>query len=242
MNQSSVEALKQDQCKKLFVGLLRDLTGVFFGCQTKTQYEQVWDWIYPTFIEIIAKGAGLLYDIPTVTSPLLKLAIQMATNRGGRLDFGCSSANGILLFREISKIIVEYGTKIAGVTPPPTARYTYKLKGIYLTFKLMVQALSGNYVNFAIFELYGDPCLSNALNVCMELSREIKQDDLQAYPKLAEAYFHFLQYLCKNHLKYVLQLDTQFFMQMVLFIREGLNHQSKLNTNKQIFLTIAIFF
>ena len=54
----------------------------------------------------------------------------MATNRGGRLDFGCSSANGILLFREISKIVVEYGGKIADVTPPKSARYSCKLKGI----------------------------------------------------------------------------------------------------------------
>merc|ERR1711977_100268 len=60
----------------------------------------------------------------------------------------------------------------------------------------------------------------------MELSREIQQDDLQAYPKLSEAYFHFLQYLCKNHLKYVLQLDSQSFMQVILFVREGLNHQN----------------
>lgn len=179
VNQSSVEALKQDQCKKLFVGLLRDLTGVFFGCQTKAQYEKVWDWIYPKYIEIIAKGAGLLYDCPAVTSPLLKLGIQMATNRGGRLDFGCSSANGILLFREISKIVVEYGGKIADVTPPKSARYSCKLKGIYLTLKMMVQALSGNYVNFAIFTLYGDPCLYNALEVCMKLTCEIQQEDLQ---------------------------------------------------------------
>jgi len=226
VNQSSVEALKQDQCKKLFVGLLRDLTGVFFGCQTKAQYEKVWDWIYPTFVNIIAKGAGLLYDCPAVTSPLLKLGIQMATNRGGRLDFGCSSANGILLFREISNIIVQYGTNIAKVVPPVTARYQCKLKGIYLALKMLVQALSGNYVNFAIFELYGDPCLSNALNVCMELSREIQQEDLSSYPKLAESYFNFLQYLCKNHLKYVLQLDSPFFMQIIMFIREGLNHQN----------------
>ena len=121
---------------------------------------------------------------------------------------------------------ISQGSNIAKVTPPVTARYQCKLKGIYLALKMLVQALSGNYVNFAIFELYGDPCLSNALNVCMELSREIQQEDLTAYPKLAESYFNFLQYLCKHHLKYVLQLDSQFFMQIIMFIREGLNHQS----------------
>ena len=174
LSQSSVEALKQDQCRKLFIGLLRDLTGIFSGCQTKAQYEQVWNWIFPKYIEIIAKGAGLLYDCPAVTSPLLKLGIQMSTNRGGRLDFGCSSANGILLFREISNIVVEYGSRIASVVSPEPSRYSSKLKGVYLTLKMMVQALSGNYVNFAIFELYGDPCLSKALGTCVELSRDIQ--------------------------------------------------------------------
>ena len=110
VNQSSVEALKQDQCKILLIGLVRDLTGIFSACQNRAHYERVWDWIYPKYIEIIGKAAGLLYDCPTVTSPVLKLGIQIATNYGGRLEFGCSSANGILLFREISKFVVEYGS------------------------------------------------------------------------------------------------------------------------------------
>ena len=68
------------------------------------------EWVYPKYIDIIAKSAAIFYDQPDVTSPLLRFAIQMASNKRGRLNFECSSANGILLFRELSKIVMEYGS------------------------------------------------------------------------------------------------------------------------------------
>jgi exportin-7 len=46
---------------------------------------------------------------PAVTTPLLKLFAELAQNRAQRLQFDVSSPNGILLFREISKVIVGYG-------------------------------------------------------------------------------------------------------------------------------------
>ena len=96
---------------------------------------------------------------------------------------------------------------------------------------MIVQALSGNYVNFAIFDLYGDPALSSALGVCMELSLAVPREELKAYPKLSEAYYSFMQYLFKNHLKYILQLDSPHFMQIIQAVQEGLHQEG--NTFQQ---------
>ncbi len=41
-------------------------------------------------------------DSPSVTTPLLKFVSELAYNKGQRLTFDASSANGILLFREVS--------------------------------------------------------------------------------------------------------------------------------------------
>jgi len=38
----------------------------------------------------------------------------MVTNKNNRLNFDCSSANGILLFKETSSILVAYGTRRNG--------------------------------------------------------------------------------------------------------------------------------
>ena len=49
------------------------------------------------------------YQDPQVTTPVLKLFAELVQNRSQRLQFDVSSPNGILLFREASKIICTYG-------------------------------------------------------------------------------------------------------------------------------------
>lgn len=46
---------------------------------------------------------------PQVTTPILKLFAELVQNRSQRLQFDISSPNGILLFREASKVICTYG-------------------------------------------------------------------------------------------------------------------------------------
>lgn len=43
---------------------------------------------------------------------MLKLFAELVQNRSQRLQFDISSPNGILLFREASKVICAYGTPI----------------------------------------------------------------------------------------------------------------------------------
>ena len=56
---------------------------------------------------------------PSVMTPLLKFLAELVLNKGQRLTFDCSSPNGILLFRETSKILVTYGA-----VGPPLLPYT----------------------------------------------------------------------------------------------------------------------
>ena len=37
--------------------------------------------------------------------------------------------------------------------------YAEKYKGIWLSLTVLTRALAGNYVNFGVFDLYGDPAL-----------------------------------------------------------------------------------
>lgn len=48
-------------------------------------------------------------SLQQVTTPILKLFAELVQNRSQRLLFDVSSPNGILLFREASKIIRAYG-------------------------------------------------------------------------------------------------------------------------------------
>lgn len=55
------------------------------------------------------RAIELWYHEPQVTTPVLKLFAELVQNRSQRLQFDVSSPNGILLFREASKIICTYG-------------------------------------------------------------------------------------------------------------------------------------
>ena len=51
-----------------------------------------------------------------MTTPILKLFAELVQNRSQRLQFDVSSPNGILLFREASKIICTYGNYFSFIT------------------------------------------------------------------------------------------------------------------------------
>lgn len=54
----------------------------------------------------------------------------------------------------------------------------YRLKGIATCFSMLKAALSGNYVNFGVFRLYGDMALDDSLNVFVKLLLSVTQNDL----------------------------------------------------------------
>ena len=45
-------------------------------------------------------------------------------------------------------------------------------------------ALGGNYVNFGVFELYGDRALADALDIALKMTLSIPLNDILAYRKV----------------------------------------------------------
>lgn len=133
---------------------------------------------YPNYTPILLHAVELWHHEPQVTTPVLKLFSELVQNRSQRLQFDASSPNGILLFREASKIICSYGNHILNVEVPKDQIYPLKLKGISICFSMLKAALCGSYVNFGVFRLYGDEALDNALNTFVKLLLSIPQSDL----------------------------------------------------------------
>lgn len=83
-----------------------------------------------------------------VTTPLLKFMAEFVLNKAQRLTFDSSSPNGILLFREVSKLIVAYGSRILSL-PNVADVYTHKYKGIWICLTILsrgeVLALFGSF-------------------------------------------------------------------------------------------------
>lgn len=64
---------------------------------------------YPDYTPILIRAVELWPHDQQVTTPVLKLFAELVQNRSQRLQFDISSPNGILLFREASKVICAYG-------------------------------------------------------------------------------------------------------------------------------------
>ena len=237
-------AFKSDACKHALIGLFRDLRGVTSAANSRRTYGLVFEWLYPRRAPLIQRTMEAFADDPAVTTPLLKFVAEFVLNKTQRLTFEPSSVNGILLFREVSKLVVTYGRNalndplvadrdLGGASAGAqiseslgsvggSQKYAKRYKGVWLATCALTRALSGNYVNFGVFELYGDAALSDALSVAIRLSLTIPLDEILTYRKVAKAYFAFLEVLCHNHLPVVAATDDATFAHVVRSLEAGL--------------------
>ncbi|XP_040377848.1 exportin-7-A isoform X2 [Oryza brachyantha] len=214
-------AFRTDVVKYAFIGLMRDLRGIAMATNSRRTYGLLFDWLYPSRMPLLLKAISLCADEPEVTTPLLKFMCEFVLNKAQRLTFDSSSPNGILLFREVSKLIVAYGSRIL-LLPNGTNIYGSKYKGIWISLAILSRALCGNYVNFGVFELYGDRALADALDISLKMSLSVPLSDIMAFKKLSKAYYGYIEVLFSNHINFVLNLDTNTFVHIVSTLESGL--------------------
>ena len=76
---------------------------------------------------------------------------EFVLNKAQRLTFDSSSPNGILLFREVSKLVVAYGSRILSL-PNVADLYAFKYKGIWISLIIISR---GKKVNLVLLYLPG---------------------------------------------------------------------------------------
>ncbi|CAL9167346.1 unnamed protein product [Musa hybrid cultivar] len=221
LESTSDAAFHSNAVKHAFIGLMRDLRGIAMATNSRRTYGLLFDWLYPSHVPLLLKAISHWSDVPEVTTPLLKFMAEFVLNKAQRLSFDSSSPNGILLFREVSKLVVAYGSSILS-RPINTDIYNNKYKGIWISLIILSRALSGNYVNFGVFELYGDRALTDALDVSLKMILSIPLADIFAYRKLTKAYFAFMEVLFSNHISFILNLGTNTFLNIIGSLEAGL--------------------
>ncbi|KAB7495287.1 Exportin-7 [Armadillidium nasatum] len=206
--QAETPMFQAEEAKKGLIGLARDLRG-----------------LYPQYTNVLVRGVEIWGHDPQITTPVLKLYAELVQNRSQRLQFDVSSPNGILLFREASKIICTYGSHILSSINniPKEQMYPLRLKGISICFLLLNVALFGNFVNFGVFRLYGDEALDSALHTFVKLLLSIPQSDLLVYPKLSKIYYVLLDCLSRDHMNFLATLEPDVFLYILSSISEGLS-------------------
>lgn len=146
---------------------------------------------------------------------------EFAYNKTNRIVFKASSADGYLLFRLISQVVVSYGQRVIHI-PDGRNPYRSRLKGIWISLVIFSRALIGNYVNFGVFGLYGDPALNNIFDITFKMITILSPRDVIGYKKVGRAYFPLVDVLFTNHMDAVARLDFPSFQGILSTVEAGL--------------------
>ena len=109
---------RSDQVRAVGIGLARDLRGIVSSTYNKNAYRLFFDWIYPKYFGQFLRLLESWWDTPAVAVPLLRFAAEFVYNKTQRITFPPSSPNGIILFKEASKVLQIYGSRILAATGP----------------------------------------------------------------------------------------------------------------------------
>jgi exportin-7 len=215
-------AFRAPQTRAHLIGLFRDLRGVVSATNSRRTYGLMFEWIYPAHTPLLHAAMAAYADDPGVAVPLLKLASELALNKTQRCTFDTSSVNGILLFREVSRLVCTYGARVLAAPRGGPDPYAALYKGIWAALTVVSRALAGNYVNFGVFELYGDPALKDALECAFAMCVSISPADVLAFRKVGRAYFGLLEVLSTSHIRAVLCTDATTFGHVAACLEAGL--------------------
>jgi hypothetical protein len=86
---------------------------------------------------------------------------------------------------QVSKVLVAYGSAVLARPALPEGQlYDLKYKGVWICLSMLARAMSGNYVNFGVFDLYGDRSLKDALDMALRMVLAVPLRDIMAYKKV----------------------------------------------------------
>ena len=106
----SDEAMRQDaNAAKACTGICRDIRGVCLATHNRRTYGLLFDMVYPQHFPTLLHCLEVWKHEPSVSTPILRFLAEFVHNKAQRISFGGTSANGVLLFREVSKCCVIYG-------------------------------------------------------------------------------------------------------------------------------------
>ncbi|GMS80054.1 hypothetical protein PENTCL1PPCAC_2229, partial [Pristionchus entomophagus] len=212
----------QTQLQCAIIGMCRDVRGIATACTTKALYQILFDWLYPEMFEVMQKAMETWPEKAEVTTPILRFLGELCQNRQQRLKFEMTSCSAVLLFREVSKIIVAYGNRLLALSEVPKDDvYRLRFKNMGICFFILKSCLVGAYVPFGVFRLYGDISLQDSLDMFVKFFLAIPEADFPSYTKISTSYYHLLEAVCTDCMPFVSRLDPQVFAAILRSVQSG---------------------
>lgn len=248
-NSPTVGLTSNLELKGVIVGFMRDLRGICKSCLTVESYQLFFNWIINTpkqinncRFNVLKLVCEVFYNDYEVMLPLIKFLAELLDNKGRRITFDKTSANGLLLFKESSYIVIYYGLKLldqlnalkssnlttmtatmgGSLSCNENEIYKKYYKSISYCLLVLVHTLGGDYISFGVFDIYGDNTLDQVLNLSFRLILAIPLNDLQFYPKTMHPVYSFLDLSTKLFIDHLLNLDSPNVSRLVNIGVDGL--------------------
>ncbi|MES1911798.1 MAG: hypothetical protein MHM6MM_004174 [Cercozoa sp. M6MM] len=217
------------------IGLMHDLRGVVSATTTRQQYQLFWQWLHPEYFKLLLRMIEAGWTQPKVLTSMLSFASELVRNRSSRIHFPASSPNGVILFQETAKMLETLGTRLLqriqaqqnGEIPgfsDDNARYDQLYQPVMLCAEILQRSLSGNFVNFGVFEYFNDTRLEQAVFTTVKLLLQIPFTDIIAFPELTTRYFELVEVLFRNHLALTAKLPDAALLQLLTSLADGIQH------------------
>ncbi|CRG96649.1 Ran-binding protein, putative [Plasmodium gallinaceum] len=219
--------LKNNEIKLTFIGALRDLRGICMACNNVETYNMFFNFFINSYplednqMNILTSLVDVIWDSYDICVPFLKFMCEFVYNKSQRITFPKSSPNGILLFKVVSNILIIISNNLLQKEKFVDI-YKEKYKIISLLLNMFNNCLNGDFVNFAIFDLYNDDILNNSLNLALNMCLVIPTNDLLSYIKHLKPYFSFLDLVTKNFFQRILNLEFELIADIIHNVKEGL--------------------
>ena len=148
--------------------VLSELRGISAAISNQRNYLLFYDWLYPSLFPLLPKVLEQYSFSDQVVTSLYRFLIELVTNRNSRIRFDVSTASGIILFKEIARILITFGKSVLERTSPANP-YKQKYRYVLMTVDIMAKMLAGGYVVFGVFQVYRDTCFVETLELSFRM-------------------------------------------------------------------------
>ena len=210
--------------------LFKELEGICSALQTQKTYLDFFEWFYFRFSFVITACQNFLYDLDVMDS-LLGFLNELVISRNTRIKFDPATSYGLVLFKNVSSVIVGYGKVILEARGNQDMFKKFERK-IRKVVSIMNSLLGGGYTSFGVFEVYNDSCFYESLQMTLSIidlipSPEIIVISIQTYTKLLDNLYDLIEHICKSHLKTLFtRLSKDCYSQIFYFLIQGVKSTS----------------
>ena len=210
--------------KTIIYTLFVDLRAISLAASNSdTTAMGLYDFIIIHILPLLQPLLMIFFDEMYIVTPLLRLLIDIVSNKNFQETFPIESPNCMIIFKGITMATSSLCERYLQM---PNREYKNPYIECYKPLCLCLKSISScfkcNFVNFSIFDIYNDNSIITMLNSILQLALLIPYPALEAYDKIVHSVYMFIDSLaliCSSNIKI---FNEQQIIQIIQLVLKGM--------------------